>query len=80
MKTDTADKRRGQSLSVVIPALNEEDNIQGTIDSVIDAAERYFDEYEIIIVNDGSTDRTLEIIRENMAINTRIRVLSDETP
>jgi glycosyltransferase involved in cell wall biosynthesis len=80
MKADIAAQRQGRSLSVVIPALNEEGNIQGTIDSVTGAAERYFDEYEIIIVDDGSTDRTPEIIRENMANNPRIRVLSHERP
>ena len=80
MKTDIEDKRQNHSLSVVIPALNEEGNIQGTIDSVTSAAERYFDEYEIIIVNDGSTDRTLDIIRENINQNPRIRVVSHERP
>lgn len=80
METDVKDTRHGHSLSIVIPALNEEGGIQGTIDSATGAAECYFDEYEIIIVNDGSTDRTLEIIRENIAKNPRIRVLSHERP
>ncbi|HTQ37464.1 MAG TPA: glycosyltransferase family 2 protein [Pirellulales bacterium] len=68
------------SLSVVIPALNEAGNIQGSIDSVTYAAEKHFDDYEIIIVNDGSTDQTLEIIQANIGKNPRIRVLSHDKP
>jgi glycosyltransferase involved in cell wall biosynthesis len=80
MRTDVGDTQQGHSLSVVIPALNEEGNIQGSIDAVVSAAERHFDDYEVIIVNDGSRDRTLEIIQANMAKNPRIRVISHERP
>jgi len=80
MQAQVEDTERGHSLSVVIPALNEDGNIQGSIDSVISAADRNFDDYEIIIVNDGSTDRTLAIIQANMAKNRRIRVISHERP
>lgn len=80
METEIKQKKPVQSLSVVIPALNEEGNIQGSIDSVTSAAERYFDDYEIIIVNDGSTDHTLEIVHANMAKNPCIRVISHDRP
>lgn len=79
METIIAEKQQPHSVSVVIPALNEEGNIQGSIDSVTRAAERYFDDFEIIIVNDGSTDRTLEIIQYNIT-NPRIKVISHERP
>jgi glycosyltransferase involved in cell wall biosynthesis len=68
------------SLTVVIPALNEAGNIQGSIDAVTSAVQRYVDDYEIIIVNDGSTDRTLEIVQDNMINNPRVRVVSHEKP
>jgi cellulose synthase/poly-beta-1,6-N-acetylglucosamine synthase-like glycosyltransferase len=80
VKLDAKEKLSDHSLSVVIPALNEEGNIQGSIDSVTSAAERYFDDYEIIIVNDGSTDRTLEIVQANIEKNPRIRVISHDKP
>lgn len=73
-------QRKARSLSVVIPALNEQGNIQGSLDSVMVAAEKHFEDYEIIVVNDGSTDRTLEIVETNMARNPRIRVVSHEKP
>jgi cellulose synthase/poly-beta-1,6-N-acetylglucosamine synthase-like glycosyltransferase len=80
MDTDVKTKPSNHSLSVVIPALNEEGNIQGSIDSVTAAAERHFDDYEIIIVNDGSTDRTAAIIQANILKNPRIRTLTHEKP
>lgn len=68
------------SISVIIPALNEEENIQGSIDSAIHAAEKYFDDYEIIVVNDGSTDNTLEIVEINMKNNSKVKVISHSEP
>jgi len=52
------------SLTVIVPCLNEEGNIRGTVESVKDAVRRSgrFTSWEIIIFNDGSTDRTGEII------------------
>jgi glycosyltransferase involved in cell wall biosynthesis len=47
-------------LSVVIPALNEEDGIGSTLDDV-DATLKGVVEYEIVVVDDGSTDRTGKI-------------------
>lgn len=54
------------SLTIVIPALNEEDAIAGTISRCLDARQRIKEaaglgEVEIIVVSDGSTDRTPEI-------------------
>jgi glycosyltransferase involved in cell wall biosynthesis len=55
-----------RSLSIVIPALNEEEAIGETIRRCLDARERIQEEtsiehVEIIVVSDGSTDRTAEI-------------------
>ncbi len=49
------------SISVVIPALNEARNLEGTVRDVCLAARRHFDRYEVIIVNDGSTDATRDV-------------------
>jgi glycosyltransferase involved in cell wall biosynthesis len=52
-------------ISVLAPALNEEANIAGTIETVFGAARSAGDvPVELIAVNDGSTDRTGEIIDE----------------
>jgi len=68
------------TLSVVVPALNEEGNIADTLEEIVAAVEGLFEEYEVIVVNDGSTDRTAEILQERTACNPKIRTLSHTTP
>lgn len=51
------------SLSIVIPAYNEEANIKSSLDEVSAVAQALGIEHEIILVNDGSTDRTGEVAR-----------------
>src|SRR5262249_4040449 len=51
-------------LSVMIPALNEEQYLEPTVLNVVDSARRCgIPQFEIIVVNDGSTDGTAEVIR-----------------
>ena len=52
------------SLSVVLPAYNEAKNIKRTVTEAVSYAERSFNDYEVIVVNDGSTDGTGEIVEE----------------
>ncbi len=52
------------SLSVVLPAHNEEITIESVVEEVSSVAQQLGMDYEIILVNDGSTDRTGEIARE----------------
>lgn len=47
-------------LSVVVPLYKEEDNIERLVDELQDALERYPGEYELVLVDDGSTDATRE--------------------
>ena len=51
------------TVSIVIPAFNEEDGIIGTIESCL-AVDYPAERVEVIVVNDGSTDRTWERIME----------------
>lgn len=67
MKTNRIENETasGESLSIVIPALNEEAAIGKTISRCLDARERIKEaaglrDVEFIIVSDGSTDRTWE--------------------
>lgn len=52
------------SLSIVLPAYNEEANVAVAVEQVSAVAQRLGMDYEIILVNDGSADRTGEIGRE----------------
>lgn len=54
------------SLSVVLPAYNEEENVESAVEQVSAVAQQLGMDYEIILVNDGSADRTGEIARELM--------------
>jgi glycosyltransferase involved in cell wall biosynthesis len=57
-------QRGSQSITVAIPALNEEKNIEGAVRSVLAAAARVPElQVEIIVVDDGSRDRTADIVR-----------------
>lgn len=46
------------SLTVFFPAYNEEDNVERVTEAALKVARQITDDFEIIIVNDGSTDRT----------------------
>lgn len=56
--------------SVVIPLYNKELSVRNTINSVLDQT---FKEFEIVIVNDGSTDNSLEIVQQFK--DDRIRII-----
>ncbi len=62
------------SLSVIIPAFNEEDGILGTIQSCLEADYPH-ELVEIIAVNDGSTDGTWEQILNAKALSPRLHAM-----
>jgi dolichol-phosphate mannosyltransferase len=63
-------------LSVVAPAHNEADNLPRLIEETTAALDSLGREWEMIIVNDASTDGTLALLRERMKTCTHLRVLS----
>src|SRR5450759_1033737 len=60
-------------VSVVIAAYNEEKVIRKTVDSILDNG---YADLEIVVVNDGSKDRTLEILEESFGGDGRVRILT----
>ncbi len=50
-----------KSISFIIPAYNEETSIIRAIDAVVGYATQHCDEYEVLVVDDGSTDKTREL-------------------
>ena len=66
------------TLSIFFPTYNEEENIRETIQRTTRVAEEspYIGEYEIIIVNDGSSDGTREISEELARTNPAVRVIN----
>ena len=63
-----------------MPALNEENNVLSAIDNTLAAFDTMSIMGEIIIVNDGSTDRTLELVRSAMQKDNRIRLVTHKKP
>lgn len=62
-------------VSIVLPCYNGADMLDGAVESVINQT---FQDWELIIVNDCSTDNTLEIANAFAAKDERIRVFSNE--
>jgi glycosyltransferase involved in cell wall biosynthesis len=59
------------NISVIIPVYNAEETIKETIESVLSQT---FSQFEIIVINDGSQDKTLEIVYR--ILDPRLKVLS----
>ena len=53
-----------ESVSVIVPFYNEETNVHAMVDAVYNALKSYERPWELIVVDDGSTDRTVEVMRE----------------
>lgn len=62
----------GPAVTLCIPSFNRADLIGETIDSII---AQTLEEWEAIIVDDGSTDGSLEVIAEYTARDTRVRLM-----
>ena len=59
-------------LSIIIPAYNVEEYIGACIDSILSQS---YENYEVIVIDDGSSDRTVEIVREYSKKDTRVKLL-----
>jgi len=66
------------SISIIIPALNEEKNIIAAVDGAIKAVASQFYEYEIILIDDGSTDETGRIMDELSQKDTHVKALHND--
>ena len=63
-------------VSIVLPTYNGEKFIKESIESVLNQT---FEDWELIIVDDCSTDGTLEIIKEYLKKDYRIHLIHNET-
>lgn len=67
--------RRNPKVSVIIPVYNTEEYLQEALDSILNQT---LTEIEIICINDGSTDKSLEILKDNAQKDDRIILLSQD--
>ncbi|MCL7454768.1 MAG: glycosyltransferase family 2 protein [Anaerolineae bacterium] len=66
------------SISLVLPAYNEAENIEPLVAEAVPALEANADDYEIIVVDDGSADGTAEVTRRVMETYPPVRLVQHE--
>ncbi|GAB6075566.1 glycosyltransferase family 2 protein [Desulfurobacterium crinifex] len=64
-----------KKISIVIPVYNEEENVPILYDKLKEVLEKIPYDYEIIFVDDGSTDRTREILEEIASKDKKVKVI-----
>ena len=62
-------------ISIIIPAYNAADYLAQTIESVLNQT---YSDFELILIDDGSTDRTREIIKDYQCKDARIKYFYKE--
>ena len=65
-------------LSIFFPFWNEQDNIEQVVRDAIPVAAKVADKWEIIMVDDGSADKTLQIAQKLASKDKRLRVVSHQ--
>lgn len=65
----------GEKISVIVPIYNTEKYLKRCIDSILDST---YSDFEIILINDGSTDRSEKICRDYCRMDSRIKAVNQE--
>lgn len=73
--TDPATGKRLRRISLVFPVFDEEANVGPLLESALALAPRLADEFELIVVDDGSRDRSAEVVRSIQRRDRRVRLL-----
>lgn len=66
--------------SIIMPALNEENNLPSAIHNSLEAFDHFGVMGEIIVINDGSTDKTEALAKSYMTRDPRVRLITHERP
>jgi glycosyltransferase involved in cell wall biosynthesis len=67
-----------RSVSLLCWAYNEEDSIQGYLEKATHLMETTIEDYEIVLIDDGSTDQTYEIAKAFEEKNFRLKIFKNE--
>ncbi|MCA9391773.1 bifunctional glycosyltransferase family 2/GtrA family protein [candidate division WWE3 bacterium] len=67
---------RLSSLTIFFPAYNEEANIKKAVEQAAEVASAVSDDYEVLVVNDGSSDNTAGVVESLSNLNPRIKLIT----
>jgi glycosyltransferase involved in cell wall biosynthesis len=76
-KQDEGHNLEPLTFSIVLPAYNEAARIGASLDKITDYAQRHAWSVEVIVVNDGSTDDTADIVRRYAARHPSLRLIEN---
>lgn len=71
----TIDYLQNQMISIVIPIYNEEENLQNLYTRLTNAAPSWNEDYEIVLIDDGSRDSSLTMMRVMAEKDAHVRVI-----
>jgi len=77
--SDNSEQKLSFSISVFFPCFNEQDNVKKVTNQALEVLEKIGADYEVIIVNDGSSDDTGRIADEIAAQNSHVKVVHHST-
>src|SRR5258708_21424003 len=69
-------QKKVPELSIFFPFWNEQENVERVVQNAIPIADEIAKKWEIIMVDDGSSDKTLEIAEKLARTDSRLRVIS----
>lgn len=64
------------TFSILVPVYNEEESLEALMSFITDAMRAHAGDYEIVFVDDGSTDRSLAILKELARAHPQVRIAS----
>ncbi len=73
---DSVTKYKFQKISVLVPLFNEEESLTKLSNQISDVFDKISSDYEILFVDDGSTDNSLKVIKDLSRTNNKIRYIS----
>ena len=68
-------KESPKSLSVIIPCYNEEESLPALFARIAEVAQDWPEDHELVCIDDGSSDRTVELLREQHERDPRWKVV-----
>ena len=71
-------KNNNISISLIVPALNEEKVIQKVLEDIYSITKDSFNTFEIIAINDGSSDATLELMNTFAEKHKNINIINNK--